>query len=409
MKAVVFTLGCKVNDCESASLSAGLEEMGYEVSAELGYADLYILNTCAVTKEAEAKSRQLVARVRRYNPDAPVVVCGCAAEKDADAFLKKGVRLVTGAKRKDLVLSALSDCGCEISADDKTFERLPDPKQFRTRAYVKVQDGCNHFCSYCIIPYLRGRTRSKSFAECVREILSCPSEEIVLTGIDLSSYRDGERGLAALTEAIADSPARIRFGSLEVGVVDEAFLKACQKVRNFAPQFHLSLQSGSSEVLRAMNRHYTREDYLARCAMIRSAFPNAAITTDLIAGFPTETEKHFEESLSIISEAGFSQVHCFAYSPREGTNAAKLKDLPAEVKRERLHRLLCEAEAAKQRYLRAQLGRTLTLLCEEREGGDTVGYTENYVRAYLAGDASGMVRVRAESLYEGGVRAVRIE
>ncbi|MGN1234786.1 MAG: MiaB/RimO family radical SAM methylthiotransferase, partial [Christensenellaceae bacterium] len=313
MKAVLFTLGCKVNDCESASLSAGLEEMGYEVYDDLREADLYILNTCAVTKEAEAKSRQLVARAKKYNPDARIFVCGCAAERDAEAFLARGVRLVTGARRKDLILESLADCGCKISSDDSSFGDLPAPKRFKTRSYVKIQDGCNRFCSYCIIPFLRGRSRSRELSSCLAEIRACRSEEIVLTGIDLSSFRVGERHIEGLLEELQDVTARIRLGSLEVSVVTEEMLSACAALRSFAPQFHLSLQSGSDEVLRKMNRHYTRAEYLAACERIRAFFPNAAITTDIIVGFPTETEEDFQESLSIVEEAGFAQVHCFAF------------------------------------------------------------------------------------------------
>lgn len=407
MKAVLFTLGCKVNDCESASLSAALEEMGYEVSNELSDADLYILNTCAVTREAEAKSRQLIARVRKFNEIAPIYVCGCAAEKNPRSFLDKGVKVVTGAKRKDLVLSALGQEGCFVERDDKTFETLPSPKAFRTRTYLKIQDGCNRFCSYCIIPYLRGRSRSKPMETCLREIETCPSEEIVLTGIDLSSYRDGENDLADLLSCVK-TDRRIRLGSLEESVVTDKFLSACKNLKNFAPQFHLSLQSGSTNVLKSMNRKYTREAFLEKCKLIYAYFPSAAITTDLIAGFPTETEADFSESLSIIHEGKFAQVHAFAFSPREGTNAAKMKDLPAEVKNERVHRLLEEGAKEKEAYLSRQIGTVVTLLCEEQRGDDTVGYTENYMRAYVSGKQEGMVRAKVVALFRDGVRVERI-
>ena len=407
MKAVLFTLGCKVNECESASLSAALEKLGYEVSDELSYADLYLLNTCAVTKEAEAKSRQLIARAKKYNPEAPILVCGCAAEKNPSAFLQKGVRLVTGAKRKDLILSLLNESGCRISSDEKGFELLPPPRVFKARTYLKVQDGCNRFCSYCIIPYLRGRSRSKPLERCVEEVLSCPSEEVVLTGIDLSSYADGKKDLSDLLFALQGVKKRIRLGSLEVGVVTERFLEACASLQAFAPQFHLSLQSGSSAVLKAMNRHYTREDFLKKCEMIYAAFPSAAVTTDIIAGFPTETEEDFLESLSIVREGKLARVHAFAFSPREGTNAAKRTDLPPSVKKERLHRLIAEAKAQEQAYLLGKVGQEFTLLCEERDGAYTTGYTENYMRAYLLGEGAGMVKVKVKSLFRDGVLVER--
>lgn len=404
MKAVVFTLGCKVNDCESASLMTALEERGYTVSDRLEWADLYLLNTCAVTKEAEAKSRQLIARVRKYNPAARIVVCGCASEKDPQAFLARaGVEVVTGARRKDKVLSLLSDSGCHIEREDGAFDELPFPKQTKTRAYVKIQDGCNRFCSYCIIPYLRGRTRSRKLEHCVEEIKGLHAGEIVLTGIDISSYRDGENGLPALLLALKDVPARIRLGSLEVSVVTEELLSACEQLRNFAPQFHLSLQSGSDRVLRKMNRHYTREAYLERCRMVYRHFPDAAITTDIIVGFPTETEEEFSQSLSIVAEAGFAQVHCFAFSPREGTPAAKWEEVPASVKKERLHRLLQVCQAQKARYLTRFLGRRMEFLPEEEEDGYTVGYTGNYMRVYVPGKTE-QTQVTIASLFRDGVK-----
>lgn len=401
MKAVVFTLGCKVNDCESASLMAGLESLGYEVSNELSPAELYILNTCAVTKEAEAKSRQAIARARKYNQNARIIVCGCAAEKNASSFLNRdGVELVTGARRKDRILELLSSSGCMVESDDGSFEELPFPKQTKTRAYVKIQDGCNRFCSYCVIPYLRGRSRSRSVASCKAEIMASGAEEIVLTGIDISSYRDGEHTLTDLLTSLSGIEARIRLGSLEASAIDEGLLSACRNLKNFAPQFHLSLQSGSNAVLKKMNRHYTREDYLSKCRLIYEYFPDGAITTDIIAGFPTETEEDFSESLSIVREAGFSQVHCFAFSPREGTAAARLPDLSPAVKKERLHRLLRCAAEQKEDYLTRFLGKEVEFLPEEESDGYTVGFTGNYMRVYTKSDKR---KVTLVGLYRDGV------
>ncbi len=379
MKACVFTLGCKLNEVESASLMRGLEEMGYEVTEELSSADLYLLNTCAVTAEAERKSRQAVSRMRKFNPDAPVVVFGCAAQNDAAAFWnKEGVVLVGGAMHKDKILGLIASLPCKaegLFVPETTFSELPCPKPVRTRAYLRVQDGCNRFCSYCLIPYLRGRSRSRSMESIVREAELSPARELVLTGVDLSSYRDGEKDLGDLLLALKGVPARIRLGSLEVSAVTQTFLEKMRAAGNVAPHFHLSLQSGSSNVLRAMNRHYTREEYLEACNMIYAAFPQAAITTDLIVGFPTETEEDFKESLTIIEEAGFARVHAFPFSPRKGTAAAKLKDIPAEVKRERMARMLEAAKSAEEKYVTRFLGKKLTALFEA-EGG----YTENYIR-----------------------------
>lgn len=423
MKAVVFTLGCKVNGCESGSLARGLSERGWQVSDELVPADLYILNTCAVTGEAEKKSRQAIARIRAVSPAAPVIVCGCAAEKAPAAFAgKPNVALVTGARQKGKILGLVDRLALgqaqpeqgrtggqkvQIDENDAAYDELPDPVQLKTRAFVKIQDGCDHFCSYCIIPYLRGRSRSRALESAAREILSCGAAECVITGIDISSYRDGERGLPDLLLAVKDAPCRIRLGSLEAGVVTEELLRAAKQVRDFAPQFHLSLQSGSDAVLKKMNRHYTGEEFLARVELIRRYFPDAAITTDIIAGFPTETEEDFQQTLSLARRAGFSQIHCFAYSRRTGTNAAKLKELPAQVKRERLHRLLALGQELRAAFERRHIGKVLEMIPEEEKDGYTVGYSENYIRLYLAGgvESGKKLRVRAVALFADGLLA----
>ena len=433
-KAVVFTLGCKVNGCESGSLARGLSERGWEVSDELVPADLYILNTCAVTGEAEKKSRQAIARIAAVSPDAPVIVCGCAAEKAPAAFAdKRSVTLVTGARQKGKILELIDGfargeglplaaapelCGAQtmpasgaaekvrIDEADQEYDELPAPVQLKTRAFVKIQDGCNNFCSYCIIPYLRGRSRSRSVESAAAEILSSPAEEVVITGIDVSSYRDGERDLADLLLAVKDAGSRIRLGSLEVGAITPRLLDAAKQVRDFAPHFHLSLQSGSDAVLRKMNRHYTREEYFARTRLIRDCFPDAAVTTDVIAGFPGETEEDFAQTLDLCRRVRFSQIHCFAYSRRTGTVAAKFEDLPPAVKKRRLHELLALAEELRREYEAAFAGKVLEFVPEERKGEYTVGYSENYIRLYVAGEIARKTRVVALSPYQDGLKAI---
>lgn len=405
MKVCVFTLGCKMNEVESASLMKGLEARGFEVTDKLSKADLYLLNTCAVTKEAERKSRQAVARMRKFNPKASVVVFGCAAERGGEEFAEKeGVTLVCGAQGKEKILNRLDETGI-FREKDRSFSELPPPGQNRTRAYLRIQDGCDRFCSYCVIPYLRGRSRSRRAESVLKEALASPSKEIVLTGIDVSSYRDGETGLKELIGLLSAVPARIRLGSLEAGVVSKELLAAMKKAGNFCPHFHLSLQSGSDAVLKAMNRRYTRAEFLACCRMIYDTFPDAAITTDIIAGFPTETEENFEESLSIIPEAGFARVHCFPFSPRPGTAAAKLKDLSPSVKRERMSRLTAAAEAAEKEYIAKFFGKERTVLFEE-DGG----YSENYIRVYAAGAEEGQLcRVRLKGYERDGASAEILE
>ncbi len=400
LKAVVFTLGCKVNEVESASIAAELEQRGWQVSDELTPADIYVLNTCAVTKEAEKKSRQLVARALKFNPNALVYVCGCASEKDEGSFISKGVRFVCGARKKEEVVNAIkTDFGGEACL------ALCPPKQLKTRAFIKIEDGCNNFCSYCVIPYLRGRVRCRSVEDIVQEVSACTSPEIVLTGINISAYNAHEEGLAGLINALAFTDKRVRLGSLECRVIDERLLTALGNLKDFAPQFHLSLQSGSNSVLKAMNRRYTREEYLEKCKLIYDKFPDAAITTDIIAGFCGESEQDFADSLSIIEEAGLARVHAFAFSPREGTKAFNMQDVPKDIKSERLHRLLKAAEEASLRYITARIGRTYSVVFEEFDGEYTTGYTQGYIKVYVRGSFSGKANVRLDSVFRDGALA----
>ena len=406
MKVCVFTLGCKVNEVESGSFMSALKSWGAEVESRLCPADIYVLNTCAVTREAEKKSRQLIARARRYNPQAKIFVCGCAAEKDAAAFRAKNVSYVGGAQHKNAVLSALAElfgAAYPCTDNEQGYENMPAPASPRTRAFIKIEDGCNNFCSYCVIPYLRGRVRSRAPEEIVAEVASCGCPEAVLTGINISAYSYDGKGLAGLISALGGVEKRIRLGSVECGVVDEEFLTTCRNLKDFAQQFHLSLQSGSDEVLKKMNRRYTRAQYLEKCALIYKFFPDAAITTDIIAGFPGETEQDFEQSLSIIGEAGFARVHAFAFSPREGTVAFRMKDTPHEVKEERLHRLLQAGAEAENKFIERNMGTVQRVIFEDMEGDYTAGYTGSYIKVYCKGDLRGKVcDVRLVGRYSEG-------
>lgn len=396
MKAVVFTLGCKVNEVESASIMSSLEEMGIETDDRLGFADLYVLNTCAVTREAERKSGQLVTRVKKFNPNAPVYVCGCASEKDGGRFLGRGVKFVCGARNKKEVVDEIAqDFGLNAPSE------LKYPKKVKTRAFIKIEDGCNNFCSYCVIPYLRGRVRSRSIEEVVREVNLASADEIVLTGINLSAYGNGEENLTALIKALPRGK-RVRLGSLECGVIDDEFLTALKGCADFAPQFHLSLQSGSDNVLKKMNRRYTRAEYIAKCNLIYSYFPEAAITTDIIAGFCGETEEDFKDSLSIIGEARLARVHAFAFSPREGTAAFKMKDVPPEVKSERLKRLLAAAKLAEEEFILSRKGSVREVIYEEFDGVYSCGYAEDYIKIYSEGELSGKMRVKVGEKFRDG-------
>lgn len=409
MKAVIYNLGCKVNKYECDCLVRMLEERGWEVSEKLERADVYIINTCAVTSEAERKSRQCVARCRKFNKDAKVAVMGCASQNNPAPFEgMEGVTYVTGVAGKESAAEMLFEKEVKISPLPTIFDGLTDPKPTRTRAFVKVQDGCDNFCSYCLIPYLRGRSRSRGIAECVRECekLAGITKEIVLTGIDLSSYGKGSgESLASLITALDGLRCRIRLGSLEVGVISEEFLTACKNLYDFCPQFHLSLQSGSDKVLKDMNRHYTSEEYLAKAELIRRYFPRAGITTDLICGFPTEDEAEFERSLEFLRRVRFSRVHVFGYSVRTGTAAAKrYKPLDPHIVKARVARAEEEASRLAGEFISSLLGQELSVLFEEEDGEYTAGWSGEYIRCYCKGGGiDEEVQVRAISPFKDGV------
>ncbi len=410
MRAVVFTLGCKVNGCESAYLQSGLASLGYDVSDKLSYADVYIINTCAVTAEAEKKSRQAIARARKFNPSAKIIITGCASQKSPDDFLKKeGVFLVTGARAKEKIIENLYKEGKFIEDETSFPEWNNFAESDRTRAYIKVEDGCDNFCSYCIIPYLRGRARSRAPEKAREEIEHIAPLEAVITGINLSSYSYEGKGVIKLIEGLKGVNCRIRLGSLEPRVITEDFLRELKNLKDFAPHFHLSLQSGSNKVLKSMNRKYTREEFAEKCDLIRKFFPDAGITTDIIVGYSTESDEDFKDSLELAKKVAFSDIHCFPYSKREGTVGAKLKELPVEVKNKRMDEILKLKNFLKKAFVEKNLGKTFDVVPEEEDGEFTVGYTGNYLRCYIKKPFERKIyKVKALSPYKDGVIAEEI-
>ena len=392
MKAVVFTLGCKVNGYESSALMSGLNGLGYETSDKLEKADLYIINTCAVTAEAEKKSRQAVARARKYNPFARIVVCGCASQHNPEVFRDKGVSLVSGALNKDKIIDIINEDGIRIDDSNEYYQRFVPSPNVKTRTYIKIQDGCDNFCSYCLIPYLRGRSRSRKVESIIEELKMLSPKEVVITGINLSSYNDNGKDLADLLFLLKDFDFRIRLGSLEDNVITEKMLEATKTLKDFAPHFHLSLQSGSDKVLKEMNRKYTVSEFLLSVDKIRSFYPDAGITTDIIAGYSSETEDDFLQTLKTAEKAKFSDIHCFCYSQRKGTFGATLKPLPIEVKKERLSKLICLKHKLKYDFLKNQEGKVLSFLPEDYVDGYTEGYTENYIKVYIPEKVGGNIK-----------------
>lgn len=336
MKICVFTLGCKVNFYESDGLIAELNNLGYVTTNKLEYADVYILNTCCVTNEGERKSRQLVTRARHFNKDAKIIVCGCASQKNYKQFEDKNVNVIFGNGHKKEIINYIN------KENLKKLDKIPTEynEEFlttktRVRAYLKVQDGCNNFCSYCVIPFVRGRSRSRNLEFILEEAkkMSENANEIVLVGINLSDFKPS---LIELIESLKDVKSRIRLGSLEVNVVTDEFLTRLKKVENFCPHFHLSMQSGCDEILEKMNRKYTKEEYISKVELIRKYFPNASITTDVIVGFPTETDDNFSETVDTIKKVKFFNMHIFPYSVREGTKASRMPQISSEIKANRV-------------------------------------------------------------------------
>ena len=407
-KAVVFNLGCKVNQYECDALSAGLKAMGYYTTESLEPADLYVINTCAVTAEAERKSRQILARIKKLNENAEIVVTGCASQKNADYYIEKGVKYVSGVMNKNNILRALGFNNSETLIDIVKYEEPSFlPSADRTRSYVKIQDGCDNFCSYCIIPYLRGRSRSRTIENAVREIenLALNTEEIVITGVNLSQYgKDTGESLVGLIDALKDVNVRIRLGSFYVEGINRELLQSLKALKRFCPHFHLSLQNGDNDVLRAMNRRYTTKDYLEKIALIREYFEYASITTDIIVGYPTETEENFINTMNFAKEVGFSDIHIFPFSAREGTVAYKLDPIPPQIIKDRKHRLEEVRKELHHNYLDLMKNVSQEVVFETKvDDCYNTGYSEYYVRFYVKTDEKVAI-VKPIEIYKDGLK-----
>ncbi len=419
MRISVFSLGCKVNQYESDGIVTELNNRGYTATSGLYHADVYVINTCSVTSEADRKSRQCISRVKKINPSAKIIVLGCSSQNDPTAYAdKENVLTVSGnAAKLETVLQSMSD----ITSENYEFGRIKRvalPLRYedvyfpsstsRTRGFIKIQDGCNNFCSYCIVPYLRGRSRSRNIKSVIKEALSVSKDckEIVLTGVDISSYGlDINSSLKELLLALRDVPSRIRLGSLECSVIDDELL-AIMKDGHFCPHFHLSLQSGSNSVLKNMNRHYTVEQYYGKTELIKKHFPLAAITTDVICGFPDETHSDHLESLCNIEKIGFSQIHVFPYSERGGTAAARLPQVPKQIRKERAAETSALGERLRLNFLNKNLNTVREVLTEDREGDYSVGYTDNYIKVYSDSGAGELRSLTLKQIFKEGVLGV---
>ncbi|MGI6691589.1 MAG: tRNA (N(6)-L-threonylcarbamoyladenosine(37)-C(2))-methylthiotransferase MtaB [Christensenellales bacterium] len=407
MRTVAFqTLGCKVNQYDSQAMLERFEQAGYKILAAHERADVLVINTCVVTGEGERKSRQAIRRARAMHPDADIVVAGCLAQKEAGGLLAEGARLVIGTQRRARVVELLEQAqreGTRLSAVGSLtgipFENLRvSGHEGHTRAVMKIQEGCDRYCAYCIIPSVRGAVRSRPLADIREEagaLARAGYREAVLTGIHLSSFGRGTgHDLADAAQAVAAAGmGRVRLGSLEPVIVTEAFARRLAGIPGLCPQFHLSLQSGSDAVLQRMRRRYTAAAYREAADTLRRHFPGCALTTDVIAGFPGETEREFEETFAFVQSVGFARLHVFPFSAREGTAAASMPgQLPRQVKNARAAALIAAGDAAAAAYRAAMLGSVRDVLFEERAGDAWAGYTPEYLRVRAHGAAAGQVR-----------------
>lgn len=405
-KAALHNLGCKVNAYETEAMQQILEEAGYEIVSFNDYADVYVINTCSVTNMADRKSRQMLHRAKKLNPDAIVVGAGCYVQtKEAAALVDEAIDIVIGNNHKNELLAMIEEYEekqekvtekvvrvADINHEKQEYEEMVLSKTAEhTRAFIKVQDGCNQFCTYCIIPFARGRVRSRKSEEVLKEIRHLAGtgyKEVVLTGIHLSSYGvDTGDNLLHLIELVheVEGIERIRLGSLEPRIITEEFAKRLSELTKVCPHFHLSLQSGCDSVLARMNRRYDTAEYEEGCRILRKYYEHPAITTDVIVGFPGETKEEFQTTKAYLERIHFYEMHIFQYSKREGTKAAVMDNqVPEPVKKERSNELLALAQKMSKEFREDYLGREVTVLLEEPFvfEGETymTGYTPTYVK-----------------------------
>ena len=403
MKVAIYTLGCKVNQYETQAMEQSLQARGHEIVDFADAADAYVVNTCSVTAVSDQKSRQVLHRARREHPGAVVAVCGCYPQTHADDVRKLDVDLIAGTGDRIGFIGLLEQAVAEkrhLEAIDKSFERrvfevLPaGGMSERTRAMLKVEDGCVNFCTYCIIPYARGPVRSLPLDKAMEQAAQLKADgyrEIVLTGIEISSWgKDLKTGqtLIDLVEAIcAAAPGvRVRLGSLEPRTITEDFCRRAAALPDLCPQFHLSMQSGCDATLKRMNRKYDTVRFAQSVALLNQYFEHPAITTDMITGFPEETEEEFTQTLDFIRRCGFAQMHIFPYSIRPGTPAADMVQVPKAVKEDRARRAAAVAAEMHRDYLATCVGRTYPVLFEQPRGGKFFGHAPNYMEVLADGE-----------------------
>lgn len=423
MKFAFYTLGCKTNQYETQAMEQLLTRRGHAICHWEEACDGYVVNTCSVTAVADKKNRAIIRRCRREHPDAVIAVCGCYSQHDADAVRALGVDVIGGsAKRQEFVemlLTAAEEKNRQESVDEalrrREFEVLPaGGLEERTRAMLKVQDGCVNFCSYCIIPYTRGPIRSAPVDLAVQQAVELAERgyrEIVITGIEISSWGadlPGKPALEVLLEAVCTAVphVRVRLGSLEPRIITEEFCRALVRLQNICPQFHLSMQSGCDTVLSRMKRKYDTARYYESVALLQTYFPGCAVTTDMIVAFPGETEEEFARSLAFIQKCGFADMHIFPYSRRPGTPADKMPGQHDNATKEaRSKAAIAVAEQMSAAFRKDMIGSVQSVLFEEEEKGYFTGHTGNYMKVYAKGENlhNEVKNVRLTGLYQDGL------
>ena len=420
MKVFLYSLGCKVNQYDTESLTEQFLRAGYTLTEDAAEADVCVINSCTVTSVADQKSRQAIRRFRRLAPEACIVLSGCMVQ----AYPEKSAELeeadiVAGVRDQKKIIDHVNEFFEQRAADhpsdrildvlehdrDESFQNAPIEEFLgRTRAFIKIQDGCNRRCSYCIIPAARGRSRSRTLEDLRKELTSIQKagyREVVLVGINFCCYGPdiGLHFTDPIELACEMGFDRVRIGSLEFDNIKPESIEKLASFDNFCPQFHVSLQSGSDATLRRMYRNYDTKAYEALCMKLRETFPDGTITTDIMVGFPYETEEDFEESLAFAKKIGFEKIHVFPFSPREGTPAAEMQPQIAKaVKKDRCRRMIAAGEEIRAEFLRRQIGREVEVLCETYEDGVITGYTKNYTP----------VRIPAGSAHHNELVTVRI-
>ena len=425
MKAAFYNLGCKVNQYETEAISKLFQSSGYEIIDDINAADIIVVNTCAVTSLSSQKSRQIIRRAIRGNPNAIMCVMGCYAQNSPQEISKiEGVDVIVGTadrmKIVELVEEVIKNREKKLMRVDDVekisdFEELPHTPQ-RTRAFLKIEDGCNNFCSYCIIPYLRGRVRSRSLEnireECI-QLATAGYREIVLTGIHIGAYGQDFKNKITLVDAVktvldAANPYRLRLGSIESAEMSDELIDLMKSDERICNHVHLPLQSGSDEILKLMHRPYTTKNFSALTEKLVREIPDISIGTDLIVGFPNETDKNFDETLNFIKSQPFSKIHVFPFSLREGTLAATMNNqIPAQIKKLRAN-LALEISALKEKsFAESLIGKTIEIIAETETDNFIDGLTKNYVRVYIPADSqikSGdIVKVKIEKIFRNGV------